>query len=196
MWRKWFFRWLSENPDLLEQIFRPETLSELFGRKRYDSLETVEEKSSLVLPVLGKLIWLWMRGEPLRELELALGTDPTKLKTCDGARRFVLRVVPEFAFLFGLPALLHERAQVGLEDPVHMGAAQSQLGRCVRYGFNFHEKAALHQILRKARFSRRQLHRQYTHVKSFLAPRAPGETWEEALLRVERATEDELTARR
>jgi superfamily II DNA/RNA helicase len=196
MWRKWFFCWLSENPDLLEQIFRPETLAELFGRKRYASLETVEEKSSLVLPVLAKLVWLWMRGEPLRELELALGTDPTKLKTCDGARRFVLRVVPEFAFLFGLPALLHERAQVGLENPEPMGAAQSQLGRCVRYGFNFHEKAALHQLMRKARFSRRQLHRQYTHVKNFLARRTLGETWEEALLRVEQATDDELAARR
>lgn len=196
MWRKWFFRWLSDNPDLLEQIFRPETLAELFGRKKYTSLETVEEKSSLVLSVLAKLVWLWMRGEPLRELELALGTAPDKLKTCDGARRFVLRVVPEFTFLFGLPALLHERAQVRKEEPEPMGAAQSQLGRCVRHGFNFHEKAALHQIMRKARFPRRQLHRQYTQVKGFLAPRIPGETWEEALLRVERAIDDELAARR
>ena len=195
MWRKWFFRWLSENPDLLELIFRPETLGELFGRKKYASLESIEEKSSLVLPVLAKLVWLWMRGEPLKELELALGTDRAKLKTCDGARRFVLRVVPEFAFLFGLPALLHERAQIGQDEPEPMGAAQSQLGRCVRYGFNFHEKAALHQIMRKARFSRRQLHRQYTYVKSFLSPRTPGETWEEALRRVEQATDEELAAR-
>jgi superfamily II DNA/RNA helicase len=196
MWRKWFFRWLSENPDLLEQIFRPETLAELFGRKKYTSIATIEEKSSFVLPVLAKLVWLWMRGEPLRQMELALGTDPTKLKTCDGARRFVLRVIPEFAFLFGLPALLHERQQVGQEEYEPMGAAQSQLGRCVRYGFNFHEKAALHHVMRKARFSRRQLHRQYTHVKSFLAPRTPFETWEEALHRVEQATDDELAARR
>lgn len=195
MWREWFFRWLSENPDLLEQIFRPETLAALFGRKKYTSLATVEEKSSLVLPALKKLVRLWMRGKPLKVLEKALGTDPDKLKTCDGARRFVLRVVPELAFLFGLPALLHERAQVGLDEPEPMGAAQSQLGRCVRYGFNFHEKAALHHVLGKARFSRRQLHRQYTHVKSFLARRTPGETWEEALLRVERATHDELAAR-
>lgn len=195
MWRKWFFRWLSENPDLLEQIFRPETLSELFGRKRYEALDTAEDKSAILLPILEKLIGLWMQGAPLREIELALGTDPEKLKTCDGARRFVLRVVPEFAFLFGLPALLHERNQVRKEKPEPIGATQSQLGRCVRYGFNSHEKAALSQIMRRARLSRRQLHRQYSSIEPFLSPAVLGEGWDDVLRRVEQAVENDLARR-
>lgn len=195
MWGRWFFMWLSKNPDLLEQIFRPESLADLFGKKRYAALESADEKAAVVLPVLGKLIWLWMRGDPLREMELALGTKAAQLKTCDRARRFVLRIVPEFAFLFGLPCLLHERAQVSASVPEPMGAAKEQLGRCVRYGFNFHEKMALHQLMRKARFSRRQVHRQYFRVKPFLVPAEPGETWEAALQRVERATDDELNSR-
>lgn len=194
-WRRWFFCWLADNPDLLEMIFRPESLAELFGRKKYDAIETVEEKAEFVLPILRRLVWRWMRGDPLCDLEVDLGTDPTKLKTCDGARRFVLRVVPEFSFLFGLPALLHERAQIGREEPEPMGAAQSQLGRCVRNGFNFHEKAAYHQIMRRARLSRRQVHNQFTDVKPFLAPASSDETWEEALRRVEQAVDKELSAR-
>ncbi|MEQ9379307.1 MAG: hypothetical protein RJP95_00465 [Pirellulales bacterium] len=194
-WRKWFFRWLSNNPELIEQVFRPETLADLFGKKKYEALDTAQKKAAMALPILSKLVWLWMRGAPLKELELALGTAPKNLKTCVGARRFVLRVIPELSFLFGLPALLHERAQAGEDSLTPLPAAMSQLGRCVKNGFNFHEKAALAQILRKARLTRREIHQHYAVVKPFLSPANPGESWEQTVERVERATELELNAR-
>lgn len=194
-WRRWFFRWLSKNPDLLEQVFRRQSLVELFGKKAYEALTTDEEKAAYAIPILSKLIWHWMKGEPLSELEKVLGTDPKKLKTCDGARRFALRIIPELSYLFGLPALLHERAQAKADDPVPLSSVLTQLGRCVRLGFNFHEKAALNQIMRKARFSRRQLHQHYALVKPHLTAARPGETWDQTLERVEIASEKELNAR-
>ncbi len=194
-WKRWFFLWLSENPDLLEQVCRRQSLVELFGRKAYEAFTTDEEKAAYALPILSKLIWCWMKGEPLSEMEKVLGTDPKKLKTCDKARRFALRIVPELSYLFGLPALLHERTQVKADDPVPLPAVLTQLGRCVRFGFDLHEKAALNQILRKARLSRRQVHQHYALVKQHLASASTSETWEQTLRRVEMASEKELNAK-
>jgi hypothetical protein len=136
-----------------------------------------------------------MRGDPLNELENVLGTDPRKLKKCDKARRFVLRIVPELSYLFGLPALLHERKQAKVDNPISLPSVLTQLSRCVRFGFNVHEKAALNTIMRKARFSRRQLHQHYALVKPYLTAAPPGETWKQTLDRVELASDKELNAR-
>ena len=54
---------------------------------------------------------------------------------------------------------------------------------------------ALNQILRKARFSRRQVHQRYALVKQHLTPAPTSETWEQTLRRVEMASEKELNAR-
>ena len=127
-WQRWFFLWLFENPDLLEQVCRRQSLVELFGKKVYEAFTTDEEKATYALPILSKLIWCWMKGEPLSEMEKVLGTDPKKLKTCDKARRFALRIVPELSYLFGLPALLHERTQVKADDPVPLPARPHTIG--------------------------------------------------------------------
>lgn len=195
-WRKWFFRWLSANPDLLEQACRRKNLADLFGKKKYEALVSDEDKANFAVPILRKLTWRWMRGDPLYELEKVLGTDPNKLKTCDRARKFALRIVPELSYLFGLPSLLHERSQVIADDPIPTPSAVTQLGRCIRLGFNFHEKAALNQILRRARFSRRELHNHFALVKPYLTDAQPGESWEQTVDRVERAADKELNGRR
>ena len=194
-WRKWFFRWLNENPDLLEHIFRRQNLEQLFGKTTYNSLTTDDEKMAHTLPILRKLTWYWMRGNPLCELEKVLEIDPKKLKKCDKARQFVLRIIPDLSYLFGLPALLYERTQVNKVDPVPLPSSLSQLGRCVKLGFNFHEKLALHNIMRNARLSRRQIHQNYTFVKPYLAAAPPNERWEQTLKRVELASDEELNTR-
>jgi antiviral helicase SKI2 len=194
-WRRWFFRWLSENPDLLEKVCRPQSLIELFGKTKYESLTTDDAKSNFALPILKKLTLLWMRGEPLNELEKTLGTKPKNLKTCVKARRFALRIVPELSYLFSLPALLHERTQANEVNPVPLPPALKQLGRCVRLGFNSLEKVALSQFLRSARFSRRQLHQHYAMLRSFLPSAQPGETWDQTRARVEMGIMNELNAR-
>lgn len=194
-WRKWLFRWLSDNPDLVEKAFRRQGLVGLFGKRRYEGCRTDEDRAKLVLPTLRKMTWLWMKGEPLRELEIAVGTKEKDVKTCEKARQFAVRIVPDLAYLFSLPALLHERAQAVSEESRSMLPAKTQLGRCVRMGLNAHEKVALDQVLRSGRLSRRRIHMRYSQIKPFLKQGLDSESWEETLERVEGAVDAELLAR-
>ena len=100
---------MRDDPELLKQVFRPDNLDKLFG-KPFNTMEDSGERTAYALPLLNRLVHLWMIGRPLRDLEVALGVDPEKLKTCDGARKFVLWIVPELAYVFGVPALLKQRA--------------------------------------------------------------------------------------
>lgn len=189
-WRKWFFRWLTENPDLLELICRKQSLIELFG-KSYDSLETEREKAAYAIPRLRKLTWRWMRGDVLSELEMELGVASDKLKTCNGARRFVIRVIPELSYLFSLPALLFQREQLGLGVTTSISSSIAQLGRCVRLGLNSYKKAALNQIRARDRLSRCQLHESYELIESHIPTGSASETWEETLTRIKIAIKKE-----
>ncbi len=194
-WRRWFFRWLADNPDLLEKAFRQQNLVELFGKPKYDACLSDQERVDLVLPSLERLTGLWMKGKPLKELELAIGTEERKLKTCDKARRFAVRIVPDLAYLFGLPALLHDRTQANREDPIPAPPAMAQLARCARIGLNFYEEAGLNQVLRPTQLSRRQIHRRYAQLKPYLEPAAQNETWNDVTERIEQAIAAELAAR-
>jgi hypothetical protein len=124
-----------------------------------------------------------------------LGTSPKKLNKCMGARRFVLRIVPDFSYLFGLPALLHDRAQLNKKKPALLQSVPRQLGRCVRLGFNSHEKSALYQILIKSRISRRQLHQKFESLKSYIPTTKPNETWDQTLERVRDGLRKERNAK-
>lgn len=194
-WRKWFFDWLVENPDLLDQVFRPETLTDLFGTS-FERLDSASKRTAFAVPLLRKMTQSWMHGHPLRDLELALGVDAEKLKACTGARKFVLRAVPELAYLFNVPALLVQRQQATSIGPqAEMPAAIGQLGRCVRQGFRNYEQAALSYLLRTARLSRRQLHQQYALIKGRLENGGKGEKWDAVVARVEAASLAELNSR-
>ncbi|BDW95906.1 hypothetical protein MACH10_15910 [Thalassospira tepidiphila] len=194
-WRRWIFRWLADNPDLIELVFRRQSLSDLLGQSTYEALASTTDKANFALPIIKRLTWLWMRGKPLCELEKALGTNPDKLKTCDRARKFALRIVPEISYLFGLPALLHEATQIHEKNPDPLPTALSQLGRCVRLGMNSHEKVALYQTMREHQLSRRQIHRYFNQIKSHLSSATSAETWDQVIARVQAAQADELNSR-
>ena len=193
-WHRWLFKWLTDNPDLIGKVFRPQSLGELFG-KSYRDLEDDTARASFALPRLKKLSRLWMSGKPLCKLEAALGTPADKLKTCDGARKFVLRIVPELAYLFGLPVQLLQRAEADAPEPKPIPPALSQLALCARLGFDTHEKAALNYQLRSAHFSRISLHKHFDPVVPYLRPAPADETWEQTLDRVEAASMEELDNR-
>ena len=194
VWRRWFFAWLAANPDLVERVFRKQSLDELFG-KTFESIEDTNERAVYALPYLKTLAHLWMAGKPLCDLEAALGTNPKKLKTCTRARRFVLRIVPDLVYLFGLPALLHQRKDAVDSKSTSVPPALLQLGRCARLGVNMHEKVALNDQLRAARFSRRQLHQHFALIRPYLSPATDNEAWDQTLDRVEAASEKELNNR-
>ncbi|RXH39346.1 DEAD/DEAH box helicase [Bradyrhizobium zhanjiangense] len=183
-WRKWFFNWMEANGDLFAQIFRPETIDDLFG-KDVTSLETVEERCAFALPYLKKLTRLWVRGHPMTDLEEALGTPADKLKACLGARKFVLRVVPELGYLFGVPALLKQRQSAAEGKEAALGPALTKLGACVRYGYQTYEHAALGFYLRGSKLSRRQVHDRFAALKPHLPPAKKGESWDDAVNRIE-----------
>ena len=137
---------------------------------------------------LNRLADYWMSGKPLRDLELALGIEPTKLKTCDGARKFVLRIVPNLAYAFSLPTLLKQQLESTDEADAGLVPTQlAQLAYCMRHGFDTHEKAALSHHLRRERLSRVMLHERFNEIQPYLATAAADETWEGTLRRVQAA---------
>ena len=186
-WRRWFFKWLAADPSLLDQILRRDDLDTLFGM-HFKRMDLSTQRSDFAVPRLGKLTRRWMNGRPLRDLEVALGVDPTKLKTCDGARKFVIRIVPSLAYACSLPAILKQhsttadRSDVGLLPP-----QLAQFSVCVRHGFDTHEKAALHHLLRAERLSRIVIHERFNVIRPHLAAAVANETWEGTLSRVETA---------
>ncbi|MGJ4889314.1 DEAD/DEAH box helicase [Bradyrhizobium sp. HKCCYLRH3099] len=182
-WLKWFFHWMEVNGDLFSQIFRPETIDDLFGKK-ISSLKLGEQKCALALPYLKRLTELWIGGHPLTDLEKALGTPVTKLKTCLGARKFVIRVLPELSYLFGVPSLLKQRQGAAEGKEVRLSPALMKLGACVRYGYATYEHAALAYYLRSDKLSRRQVHVRFSNLKPRLRASRQDESWDDVVNRV------------
>ena len=188
-WRRWFFRWLADSPDFLDQIVRDHDLDSLFGGP-FRKLDKGQERADYAIPLLNRLTRLWMKGLPLQDLEIALGIDATRLRTCDGARKFVIRIVPSLAHASSLPALLTQRLES--TDGSDIGLVEPQLAQfafCVRHGFDRHEKAALYFELREERLSRVMLHKRFKAIRPYLASASPGETWDETIKRVRAAIE-------
>lgn len=193
-WRRWFFRWLADNPDLLDQIFRRQSLDELFGTN-FAKIEDPKKRAALAVPRLVALSGRWMAGAPLKRLEAGLGVDPKKLKECNGARRFVLRIVPELSYLFGLPALLHQRRLAADPETPTPAAASLHIGRCMRAGVKSLEQLAFADVMSRARLSRRQIHQRFAEVAPYLSSRLDSEPWEATQFRVEAAIDKELMSR-
>ena len=186
-WRLWIFEWLADNPEILEQVFRPGELGHLFGSP-FKSIEDAKARAAYAIPYLKELTRLWMEGKPLCDLESALGVEPGKFKTCDGARKFALRIIPSLAHVFSLPSMLMKRsATEGDDKDVSISAALSQLRQCVKNGFDTHEKCALNHHLRNDHLSRVELHEKFEQIRPYLAPDPGGETWESTLERVRAA---------
>lgn len=185
-WRRWFFRWIGDNGDLFDQVFRRETIDDLFGKPVSD-IEDSSDRCKAALPYVKKLTKLWMKGKPLSDLELALDTSVDKLKTCIGARKFVLRVLPEISYLFGVPALLRQRQKADDNEPAVLSPALTKLNACVRRGYHSYDQAALGYELRAEKLSRRQLHARFEELKPYIHAAPEDETWEQAIDRIDSA---------
>lgn len=193
-WRKWLFRWMAARPAVALRLFRPDSLGDLFGTE-YRKLDSDADRIAFALPKLKLLMLRWMAGNPLSRIEQALGTPADKLGTCDGARKFVLRIVPELAYLFGLPLLILQSQIKRSLAPAAIPAALSQLGRCARLGLDDHEKAALNYVLRKARYSRIEIHARFDDLNPHIQPAQGTEQWEQTVDRIETAVISELNRR-
>ena len=89
-------------PHLIPALIRRESLEGLFGAE-YKNLQEDEKRGQYALPHLVRLLGCWMAGDTLADMERALGTQEHLIGKCEAAREFVLRIVPELAYIFGLP---------------------------------------------------------------------------------------------
>src|SRR3546814_20895173 len=74
------------------------------------------------------LLPLWMSGVPLRELEAAFLPSGKKLGRCEYARHFVSRIVPDLAFIAGLPTRLLTARAKAAEEPLVISTVLATLG--------------------------------------------------------------------
>src|SRR5690606_413007 len=107
--------WLDVDPRQLLSLVRQESLEEMFGTP-YKNLVDDEARGRYALIWLRKLWPIWMSGAPLCELEKTFLGRTNNLKQCKNARHFVSRLVPDLAFMAGLPGRLLAARQRSAED--------------------------------------------------------------------------------
>ena len=183
-WRAWLLAWLRSNAGDIPKLIRQESLEGLFGAK-YKKLEDDEARGLYAIQEFERLLPSWMAGATLAALELVVGTAPNRLGRCETAREFVLRIVPELSYLYGiLPQLYATLFAIESEVPI----ALATLGAAVREGVDQHEKVALRQI-RSRRLNRIAVHREYHAIAGYVSPGEPMEAFSDLVDRVRRAVD-------
>lgn len=120
--------WLKANPAKLLELVRPENVEGLFTGD-YKKLQTDQERGAFALPIITDMLQKWLAGLPLNIIEASHPKEDAD--KCEYSRHFALRIVPDLAFVAGLPARLLA-AQNGDDTPIPITLAT--LGSCVREG--------------------------------------------------------------
>lgn len=178
------FRWLEKNPGFLLQLMRPTDVEGLFG-KDYRMLANSTEQARVALPTLRALTDKWMAGEPLCKLERAAGTAAGSLRTCEIARHFVNRVVPDIAFVAGLPARILAASAL-TETEVTMPIVIATLAGAVRRGCDSPE--ALASVVHQGReVSRVAARIEFDKVRKYIPAGNDDEAFDATLDRIRQA---------
>ena len=186
-WRDGIFEWLAERPEVISEVLRREGLEGLLGAE-FRRLGDEAARGRLVLPVLRGLAQEWMAGSTLARIEIEFGTQAGRLGKCKAAREFVLRIVPELAYFFGLPnQVVRASAKDGGVDS-YVSLSVDSLGSCVREGFDCPEKLALRRI-RGGKLSRVAVHREFIELGEFLDAAPEFEGFSGLLRRVRKAVD-------
>lgn len=178
------FRWLEKKPEFVLQLLRPSDVEGLFG-KAYKELAEPIAQARHALPVLRALTERWMAGEPLCKLELAAGTPADKLRTCEVARHYAVRVVSDLAFVAGLPARILAARQAA--DPtVEISTAIATLAGALRRGCDGPEALAnaVHLGRETSRVGARA---EFERVSKYIAAGGKAESFETTLERIRNA---------
>ena len=83
--------------------------------------------------------------------------------------------------------MLKQRQSAAQGEEATLGPALTKLGACVRFGYQTYEHAALGFYLRGSKLSRRQLHERFATLEPHLSAAKKGESWDDALNRIEAA---------
>lgn len=185
-WYNWLVEWLKARPQIFPILMRKESLEGLLG-SAYKALDNDVQRGQYAIPRLFTLLERWMSGGTLEDLELVYGTDKRRIGHCETAREFVLRSVPELAYIFSLPGQVFRALTVDRGEEIAPPIGLSVLGSCVREGFDHLEKFALYQ-LENRRSSRRQVHQKHAVIERFIDKPSSGEEFGQTLSRVRKAT--------
>jgi len=175
--------WLRTNAADIPELIRQESLEGFFGSP-YKKLDSSEAKGLYAVGAFENLLPAWMAGATLAAIEQAAGTAPSRLGKCETAREFVLRIVPELAYLCGILPQLYMTLFPMEPVPVSL----TTLGAAVREGVDRPEKVALRQI-RSRRLSRIAVHREYQGLAGYLSSAGPIDAFADMLARVRSAVD-------
>jgi len=170
-WLDWLFAWLRSNAGLFPEMVREGGLETLFG-KPYKDLSDSQTKGIYALTRIERLLMSWIKGETLHDIELVFGTGAAKSGKCDNARDFVLRIIPDIAYIASLPELI--RRETG--DLTEASLNFSSLSACIRDGVDTVEKLALY-LLRKTSGRRVACHKHWLALAPVVPAPSEGEDW-------------------
>lgn len=178
------FNWIEKNPKWLLQLIRPTDLEGLFGGD-YRALQRDEEKAKKALPVIKTLLYAWMEGKPLCDLERAIGTKANAIKTCETARHFAVRLVPDLAFVAGLPARILAAKTIAIGDEQQIPITLLTLSGVVRKGCSSPELLA--NAVHLKGISRPAARDVFVQIQPYIQPGSEYESFEGLLARVRQA---------
>jgi hypothetical protein len=141
-WIRWLFDWLKTEPKAFIEMTRQEGLETLFGN-RFSVLSAPDERGAFAIPRLLPLLEAWMAGKPYTEMEKVFDPSLKKLNKCENSRDFVLRVLPDLAYVASLPELVRRSSEAIGKSWITL----ERLSGCVRDGLDSLEKLALYQII-------------------------------------------------
>ena len=144
------------------------------------------EKGKYALPIIADLLDHWMQGAPLNEIEARYPDGPDRGK-CKHARHFALRLVPDIAFLAGLPARLLAARQSAQGQEVAVPLTLSTLASAVRQGCDSPECLAVRAISSHRMVSRVGARARYEAIASHIKQADKAESFEETIQRVRTA---------
>lgn len=170
-WTRWLFDWLKSEPRAFIEMTRQEGLETLFGRK-FTALTTPEERGKFAIPRLLPLLEAWMAGKPFTDIEKIFNASLTKLNKCENSRDFVLRVLPDIAYIASLPELVR-RASEAIDGS---WLTLERLSGCVRDGLDTLEKLALYQVIGRSG-ARIASHEKWDACEFWVAAAQPNEDW-------------------
>lgn len=159
-WVSWMIDWLAEDEDACNAILIRDrrTILGATGSKKSEPL------TADTLRGLKPGIRAWLRGEPLCEIERALGGDPSKSgknASCPRARHLVSQLVPlSLSFAAGLVARTAREIPAVVDGTATPVSVIDCLSAAVRRGFDSPNKLAYSDIKRDF-LSRVQTHLAY-----------------------------------
>lgn len=174
--------WLDAHPSQLLSLIRPESLEEMFG-STYKDLADDAARAKHALGWLRRLWPIWMSGVPLCELELEFLGPSANLRQCKNARHFASRLVPDLAFLAGLPGRLIAARLRAESDETPLPAVLATLGGIVREGCDSPESLAVRLHLTRS-VSRVAARKHYEAIRQHIPPGASNEVFDDTMERV------------